>query len=129
MTKRLHKWATPLVGIALGLVLAVVELVRTSSAALAVAVLAIMAAYSLVLVLLRARSETVSLLSGLAVDERWESINRRALASTAEVMAIVLVGAFIGVEATGGDATPYSWTAAVLGVSYVVGITWYRWRS
>ena len=49
-----------------------------------------------------------SLLSGLPRDERWESINLRALSLAGQVIAIVLVVAFLVTQFGGGDATTYA---------------------
>jgi len=123
------KFVTPAVGLILGAVMAVVEYGRNASLGEAALVFAIVGGYTLAILLLQSRSETMSLLSGLPIDERWQAINQQALASAAQIMALVLVVAFIGVEAAGGDAMPYAWVAAVFALSYLGSILWYRWRS
>jgi O-antigen/teichoic acid export membrane protein len=70
-----------------------------------------------------------SLLSGLPRDERWESINLRALSLAAQVTAVVLVGAFLVTQFGGGDSTPYAWVGVVFAVGYLGGLAWYRSRS
>jgi O-antigen/teichoic acid export membrane protein len=70
-----------------------------------------------------------SLLSGLPRDERWESINLRALSLAGQLIAVVLVGAFLVTQFGGGDSTPYAWVGAVFGVGYLGGLLWYRSRS
>jgi hypothetical protein len=77
---------------------------------------------------LQSRSDMASLLSGLPRDERWESINLRALSLAGQLIAVVLVGAFL-VTQFGGDSTPYAWVGAVFGVGYLGGLLWYRSRS
>ena len=129
MTNRWSKWVVPIFGLVLGLLIAAAELAQHASLADALVGFAIVAAYALAILLLQSRSETVSLLSGLPVDERWASINQRALASAAQIIALVLLGAFIIVEFGGGDAMPYAAMAAVLGVAYLGSMMWYRWRS
>jgi hypothetical protein len=119
----------PIFGLVLGLLIAAAELAQHASLADALVGFAIVAAYALAILLLQSRSETVSLLSGLPVDERWASINQRALASAAQIIALVLLGAFIIVEFGGGDAMPYAAMAAVFGVAYLGSMMWYRWRS
>jgi hypothetical protein len=129
MTNRWSKWVVPIFGLVLGLLIAAAELAQHASLADALVGFAIVAAYALAILLLKSRSETVSLLSGLPVDERWASINQRALASAAQIIALVLLGAFIIVEFGGGDAMPYAAMAAVFGVAYLGSMMWYRWRS
>jgi len=129
MTNQRDKWVTPVFGLVLATVMAFVELRRNGSVGEALAVFAIVAGYSVAVLILRARSETFGLLAGLPVDERWLSINQRALAAAAQLMALVLVISFLGVEVTGGDAMPYAWTACVLALGYLVAVLWYRWRS
>ena len=129
MTNRWSKWVVPIIGLFLGLLISAAELAQHASLAEALLGFAIVAAYALAILLLQSRSETMSLLSGLPVDERWASINQRALASAAQIIALVLLGAFIIVEFGGGDAMPYAAMAAVLGVAYLGSMMWYRWRS
>ena len=62
MTRRADKWITPAVGLALAIVLAIVEYIRNSSLVEAIGMASILAVYSLALLLLQARSETASLL-------------------------------------------------------------------
>jgi uncharacterized membrane protein len=127
--KKLSSWRTPVVGVAIALVVAGIQYKSTGSAAEAIAVLAIVGGYALGLVALRSRSETAGVLSGVVVDERYELIHQRALAFSAQVMAVVLVGAFVAMEVIGNDAAPYAWPAGVLGASYLAAMFWYRWRS
>jgi uncharacterized membrane protein len=127
--KNRSSWRTPVVGVAIALVVAGIQYKSTGSAAEAIAVLAIVGGYALGLVALRSRRETAGVLSGVVVDERYELIHQRALAFSAQVMAVVLVGAFVATEVIGNDAAPYAWPAGVLGASYLAAMFWYRWRS
>jgi hypothetical protein len=126
---RRPRWLVPLVGLVLGLVIAAADYARYGSLAGAALAFAAMVAYVLAVLVLQARSDTASLLAGLPVDERWESINQRALASTAKVVAAVVLAAFIVAQITGGDAMAYAWLAAVVGLVYLGSIVWFRWRS
>jgi uncharacterized membrane protein len=128
MTNR-SKWVTPIFGFVLGSAMAAVEYHRNGSAGEAIAVFAIVIGYSIAVLVLQSRSEVAGLFAGLPVDERWHAINEKALAATAQVLAVVLVVSFLGVELTGGDAMPYAWTASVLALAYFVSTLWYRWRS
>jgi O-antigen/teichoic acid export membrane protein len=78
---------------------------------------------------LQSRSDLASVLSALPRDERWESINLRALSLAAQVIAVVLVGAFLVTEFRGGDSTPYAWVGAVAALAYLGGRGWYRSHS
>ena len=124
-----RRLAVPTVGFAIGAVVAWSGL-RQETAPIQVAVgFAIIAAYSLTLLLLQPRSETASLLSGMPADERWEEINRWALALAAQVLAVILAITYVAVQFGGGDARPYALLAAAFAVSYFGGIVWYRWRK
>jgi hypothetical protein len=129
MTTAAYKWFVPIVGFVLGILIAASMLGSNASPAQAVLAFAIVAAYAIVLRLLQSRSDVASLLSGLPTDERWESINLRALSLAAQVLAVVLVGAFLVAQFGKADATPYAWLGAVFGVAYLGGIVWYRQRS
>jgi hypothetical protein len=126
---RRPRWLVPAVGLGLGVVIAAAEYMRYESLAGAALAFAVMLAYVLAILVLQARSETASLLAGLPADERWESINQRALAATAKVLAAVVLAAFVVAQVTGGDAMAYGWLAAVVGLVYLGGIVWFRWRS
>lgn len=123
----MSRWAVPAFAVVIGLVMAAAEL-RVGTPLQAGVTFAIVAGYGIALRLLQARSKTVSLLSGLRVDERWDSINQRALALAAVVMASILVIAFLVTQFGGGDAMPYAWLGAALAMAYFGGIIWYRWR-
>jgi len=78
---------------------------------------------------LQSRSDLASVLSGLPRDERWESINQRALSLAAQLVAVVLVSAFLLTQFSGLDSTPYAWVGAVFAAAYLGGLVWYRSRS
>jgi len=123
------KWFVPVVGFVIGILMAAAELGRNAAPWQAALAFAIVAVYALGLRLLQSKSETASLLSGLPVDERWESINNRALALAAQVIAVILLAAFLVTQFGGGDAMPYAATLAVFSIAYIGGIAWYRWRQ
>jgi hypothetical protein len=125
----LSRWFVPAVGFALGLLIAAAELGRDASPLQAAVAFAIVAGYALALRALQSRSDMASLLSGLPRDERWTSINVRALSLAAQVIAIVLVGAFLVAQFSGGDADTYARLGAVFAVAYLGGLVWYRSRS
>ena len=128
MTKG-SRWLVPAVGFVLGLLIAAAELGRSASPWQAAVSFAIVAGYALALRALQSRSDLASLLSGLPSDERWASINLRALSLAAQVIAVVLATAFLATQFAGGDAIPYAWPGAVFAVAYLGGLVWYRARS
>jgi hypothetical protein len=129
VTNKWSRWFVPLVALVLGLLITLAEMGQHASPTQLALGVVIVGAYALALVLLQSRSETASLLAGIPVDERWSSINQRALASAAQVIAVATVGAFIVVEFAGGDAMPYASMAAIFAVAYLGSILWFRWRS
>jgi hypothetical protein len=129
MTKGMSKWVVPALAFVLALLIAAAELGRHSSLTQAAVAFAIAAGYGIALRVLQSRSDMASLLSGLPADERWESINLRALSLAAQLIAVVLVGAFLVTQFGGADSTPYAWLGAVFAAAYLGGLLWYRSRS
>jgi hypothetical protein len=125
----LSRWFVPAIGLVLGLLIAAAELGRNASPWQAILAFAIVAGYALALRALQSRSDMASLLSGLPRDERWESINVRALSLAAQVIAVVLVGAFLVTQFTGGDTDTYARLGAIFAAAYLGGLIWYRSRS
>jgi hypothetical protein len=79
--------------------------------------------------LLGGRSETLSGLSGPGRDERWEAIDLRATAGAGLVLICVVIGAWLWEVGNGRDGSPYTQLGAIAGVSYVVAVAIFRWRS
>ncbi len=129
MATNMSKWVVPAVGFVLGLLMAAALLGRHASLGQAAVAFVIVAGYAIALRVLQSRSDMASLLSGLPRDERWESINLRALSLAGQLIAVVLVGAFLVTQFSGGDSIPYAWVGAVFAVAYLGGLLWYRSRS
>ena len=129
MTTSMSRWFVPAVGFVLGLLIAAAEMGRNASPGQAALAFAIVAGYAIALRMLQSRSDMASLLSGMPRDERWASINLRALSLAAQLIAVVLVGAFLVTQFGGGDSTPYAWLGAVFALGYLGGLVWYRSRS
>ena len=129
MTTRMSRWVVPAAGFVLGLLMAVALMGRHASLGQAAVAFVIVAGYAVALRALQSRSDMASLLSGLPRDERWESINLRALSLAAQLTAVVLVGAFLVTQFGGGDSMPYAWVGAGFAVAYLGGLAWYRNRS
>ncbi|MBI3747379.1 MAG: hypothetical protein HY262_00800 [Chloroflexi bacterium] len=123
------RWFVPAVAFVLGVLIAAAEMEQDASPWQAALAFAIVAGYALTLRALQSRSDVASLLSGLPPDERWSSINLRALSLAAHVIAVVLVVAFLGARFSGGDADTYARLGAVFAVAYLGGLVWYRSRS
>ncbi len=129
MSTSVSRWLVPAIALVIGLLIVAAELDRNASPASALVGFTVVVGYALVIRFLQSRSETASLLSGIPVDERWEFINNRALSLAAQLLAVVLVTAFLVTQFTGGDPMPYAWTGAVFAATYLGGIVWYRSRS
>ena len=95
MTSGMSRWVVPAVGFVLGLLIAAAALGRDASPVQAVVAFAVVAGYAILLLVLQSRSDVASVLSGLPRDERWESINLHALSLAAQVLAVILVAAFL----------------------------------
>lgn len=74
-------------------------------------------------------SEVVRVLRGQPSDEMWSSFNLRAIWFASEVLAVVIVGAFVYEIARGQDGQPYALLGFVFGVSYIASLLWFWWRS
>jgi len=129
MTTPLTRWVVPVFGVGLAVLIGAAELARHASPIEALAAFVIVAGYAITLRVFQSRSDVASLLSGMPGDERWASINSRALAVAAQVVAVALVVAFVVVQFGGGDATPYALIAAVFGLAYLGALAWIRSRS
>jgi hypothetical protein len=129
LNRTLSKWLVPAVGFVIGLLMAAALLGQHATLWQAGLSFGIVAVYALGLRLLQSRSETASLLSGMPVDERWESINNRALSLAAQFIAVVLVVAFLATQFGGGDSMQYAWLGAAFATAYLGGILWYRSRQ
>lgn len=85
--------------------------------------------YALLVTIVGRRSETVSVLAGRPVDERWEHINLEASAWSLGITALVILAAFIVADATNGDWMPYAFIGAVMATAYVGSFAVIRVRS
>jgi hypothetical protein len=140
MTSRWLRWLLPGVGLLVGFLVAFLVTGRNVSAGPsrpasvleAILGMALVVAFLLAMWFLDGRSEAAMRLTGREPDERderLESINRRALARTAQVMALILLGALIVANLAGGDTRPFAAFGAVLAMEYMGCFGWYRWRS
>jgi uncharacterized membrane protein len=100
-----------------------------ASWALAAGLGAIMVVFGLLLLLGR-RSDLIATLARPAQDERSYRAHLFASAVAGNVIAVVIVVAFLVVLARGNlNPTPWTWLGAIFGVAYLVGIAWAVWRK
>jgi zinc transporter ZupT len=91
--------------------------------------LAILGAFAAALVLFSGRSNTVELMRDPGVDERTALLDLRATAFAGVVLILVVLGAFLVEIAHGNDGAPYTWLAAVAGISYLAALLVLQRRS
>jgi hypothetical protein len=128
MSTYIAKYPALVVGLVIGFVMAAAEIAGGGSPAQAALVLAIVAVYAVAVTILGRRSETASALAGRPVDERWEHINMEACVWAFGISAIVVLGAFIVVDATGGAWQPYAFVGVVMAISYLGSLLLVRAR-
>ena len=119
--------ATPIFGVLMGVVY-LVAFWAGGSLAYGLFGLAVMVAFSLLLLVARRHSETVRGLLDHR-DERITAIDLRATAVTALAMICVVLVAFIVEIARGQSGWPYSMIGAVGGVAYLVAVIVLRIRG
>jgi len=99
VTTAIRRSPVLVVGVVTGLVIGAAELIGGGTAWRAAISTAIPIAYALLVTVLARRSETVSVLAGRPVDERWELMNQEAAAWALGLSAIVILGAFVVADA------------------------------
>jgi hypothetical protein len=117
------------VGIVIGLVFGAAALAGGGPYWRAAIAAAIPIGYAILVTLVARRSETVSVLAGRPVDERWEHMNLEASAWALGVTAIVALGAFVVADATRGDWTPWALICSVMAASYAGSLAVIRLRG
>ena len=119
--------ATPVFGVIMGVVY-LVAFWAGGSLAYGLFGLAVMVAFSLLLLVARRHSETVRGLLDHR-DERITAIDLRATAVTALAMIAVVIVAFVVQIARGQSGWPYGMIGAVGGVAYLVAVIVLRIRG
>ena len=125
--KRLVRWATPAVGLLIGVVYLVAGWAG-GNLSFGLQGFALMAVVTIALVLAATRSETVQGLLDRQ-DERIAGIDLKATAFAGMVVIAAVLVAFVVEIARGQDGMPYAWLGALGGVSYVAAVIVLRLRS
>jgi hypothetical protein len=118
-----------IVGIVIGLVIGGAELIGGGATWEVVVSAAIPIAYAVIVTLVGRRSETVSVLAGRPVDERWQHLNLEASALAFGLTAVVALGAFVMAQATHGNWGPYAFICAVMAIAYAGSLLVLRLRG
>lgn len=118
-----------IVGALIGVAIAAADLAGGQAPYRAAISFAIVLGYAAAVSILATRSETMSVLAGRPVDERWEHINLEATALALGVSGIVALAAFLAAELTGRDPAAFAFMAAVIGLSYIGSVVFLRLRS
>jgi hypothetical protein len=127
-TKMGARWGMPAFGLLLGVLFFVASAIG-GQPVVGIAMFAVMAIYSLVLVTLGGRSETVGVLRGQPVDERLAGFDVVATAVAGVAAVLVALGGFVWQIARGQSGTDFAVVAAVAGISYLVALLWLRSHS
>jgi hypothetical protein len=117
------------VGLIVGLVIGASEVAAGGSPIRILLGAGIPIGYAVIVALLGRRSETASVLAGRPVDERWMQFNLNASAWALGVSAVVVIAAFVVVQASGGDYLPYAFIGAVMGIAYIGSLMLIRLRD
>jgi hypothetical protein len=81
------------------------------------------------LLLVGGRSQTVRVLRGQKDDERVALVDLRANAFAGYVLVSAVLIGFLQALVRDVDPFPYSLLGAIGGVSYLIGLAWFRWRG
>jgi hypothetical protein len=118
-----------IVGVLIGVVIGGAELISGGATWRVLLSGAIPIAYALVVTLVGRRSETVSVLAGRPVDERWQHMNLEASTLAFGLTAIVALAAFVVAQTTHGDWGPYAFLCAVMALAYAGSLAVLRLRG
>ena len=117
------------VGVVIGLIFGVGQVIAGGDALRVALSAGIPIAYALLVTIVGRRSETVSVLAGRPVDERWEHFNLEASAWALGITALVALGAFVVTQATNGDWGPYAFVCSVMAAAYAGSLLVIRQRG
>ncbi len=121
------KWVVPLFSVALGITVLVAQAIGNHLGSGLVS-LGIMVAFGAVF-LFGGRSETIRGLRGDGRDERFARMDLLASWFAGMAILVAVLVAFIVEMARGRDGNPFTWLAAIGGVSYIAAVLVLRWRG
>ena len=122
------RWGMPAFGLLMGVLLFVASAIG-GQPGIGLAMFAVMAIYSAVLLVFGGRSETIGVLGGRPVDERLASFNILATAVAGIAAIVVAIGGFIWAIAHGQSGSDFAIVAAAAGIAYIAAVLWFRWRG
>lgn len=122
------KWGVPAFALLLGVLLFVASAFG-GQPLVGIGMFAVMAIYSLILVAFGGRSETVGVLRGQPVDERWAGFSLVATAVAGIAAILVTLGGIIWQIAHGESGSDFALVAAAAGLGYLVALVWLRTRG
>lgn len=122
------RWRVPGIAVATGLVMLGAQW-SSGHLGRGLASLAIMVAFAAALVVFSGRSEAFAVLRDPTTDERTTMLDLRATAFAGVVLILVVLGGFVYETVRGGDGSPYTWLAAVAGLSYLAALALLHRRS
>ena len=122
------RWVAPAFGGFLGVLLFAASAIG-GQPGLGVAMFAVMAVYSAILLAFGGRSETIGVLSGRPVDERLAPFGIHATAVAGIVALLVAIGGFLWSIAHGESGNDFALVAASGGLGYLAAILWFRLRG
>lgn len=122
------RWGVPAFALLLG-VLFFAASALGGQPLLGIGMFAVMAIYSLVLVAFGGRSETVAVLRGQPVDERFAGFSVVATAVAGIAAILVALGGFLWQIARGENGAEFVLVAAAAGLAYLAALAWLRMRG
>lgn len=129
MTTMLRRSPVVVVGVVVGAILGGAEIAGGGPAWRVATSALIPIGWALAVAILGRNSETMSVLAGRPVDERYAHMNLEASAWALGVTAVAGLGAFVVADATRGDWAPYAFMCAVMAAAYVASLVIIRLRS
>jgi hypothetical protein len=122
------RWTTPVIGVLTGLLLLVASALG-GEPAVGVRMLVVTAVFSAILLAFGGRSDTVGVLAGRPVDERYARIGVHATAAAGVAAMLVALGGLLWDTAHGQAGTEFALVLGAGGAVYLASVAWFRWRS
>jgi hypothetical protein len=124
----IRRWGTPAIGLVLGLLMFGASAVG-GQPQLGLAMFAVMAVYTAVLLVFGDRSEMIGVLGGRPADERLASFDILATAVAGTVAILVAICGFLWSIAHGDSGSDFAVVAASAGIGYLGALAWFRFRG